>query len=191
LCIENYGSIIIFITFKIFGIFGGLAMKKIKNKSGIIVILVFFTILILHYFYNYNLYKQPPSTLWSKEVKVGNGHVLNNPLIIKEQDRLIVAYDDEKSLHLTATDLNGKLLLNKTFEVNEEFIKDILFLKTKDGYILGSSSTKSSVGYLEKFILDKDFNLVKKENIEGLNNTNQIDDSNYTIAYNDKIELIN
>lgn len=166
-------------------------MKKIKNKSGIIVILVFLTILILHYFYNYDLYKQPPSTLWSKEVKVGSGNVLNNPIFIKEQDRLLVAYDDEKKLQLSVTDLNGKSILNKTFNVDEEFIKDVLFLKSKDGYVLGYSSTKSSVGYLEKFILDKDLNLVKKENINGLNSTNQIDESNYTIGYNDKIELIN
>lgn len=166
-------------------------MKNRKKIVGIGIILVFFITLVFHFQNYYNLLKLPPSELWSKEVEIGKGNVRNNPVIIKEGDKILTAFDDNKKMHIVITDLMGKILENKDFDVEEEFIKDIVFVKTKDGYKLGYSSTSNGVGYLDNFILDKELNVINKEKIEGINYTYQFDESNYVAAYDNKIEVIN
>jgi hypothetical protein len=166
-------------------------MKNKKKIVGVGIILVFFITLVFHFQNYYNLYKLPPSELWSKEVEIGKGNVKNNPVIIKEEDKILTAFDDNKKLHIVITDLMGKMLSSKNFEVEEEFIKDIIFVKTKNGYELGYNSNIDGMGYLDKFILDKELNVVNKEKMEGVNYTYQLDESNYVSAYVDKIEVIN
>jgi hypothetical protein len=166
-------------------------MKNKKNLVGIGIIAVFLITLIFQYTYNYNLLKSPPSSLWSKEVKVGNGNTKNNPIVIKEANQILVAYDDVKSLNISTTDSKGQSLETKNFSVEEEFIKDILFLKTNTGYVLGYNSTTKGIGYFEKLILDKELNLVKKERIEDINYMYQMDSSNYILAFKDKIQILN
>lgn len=165
-------------------------MKNEKKIVGIGIILVFFITLVFHFQNYYNLYKLPPSELWSKEVEIGKGNVKNNPVIIKEEDKILAAFDDNKKLHIVITDLMGKMLSSKNFEVEEEFIKDIIFVKTKSGYELGYSSNINGVGYLDNFILDKELDVVNKEKMEGINYTYQLDESNYVVAYADKIEVV-
>jgi len=165
-------------------------MKNKKKIVGIGIILGFFITLVFHFQNYYNLFKLPPSELWSKEVEIGKGNVKNNPVIIKEKDKILTAFDDDKKLHIATTDLTGKILSSKNFDVEEDFIKDIIFVKTKDGYKLGYSSSSNGVGYLDNFILDKEFNVINKEKIEGINYTHQLDEVNYVAAYDDKIEVI-
>ncbi|MEG0774260.1 hypothetical protein [Clostridium sp.] len=165
---------------------------KSKRKLAVLgIFLVFFITLFLHFENYYNLYKLPPSDQWSKEVEVGIGNAKNNPIVIKEKDRILIAFDDTRKLHLVTTDLNGTVLSNNTFELNEDFIKDVLFVKTKNGYRLAYSSTSASVGYLENFILDNEFNVVDIYTIKGINSTYQLDEGNYVVAYENKIEFIN
>ncbi|MEG0774158.1 hypothetical protein [Clostridium sp.] len=165
-------------------------MKSKKNIVGIGIIVVFLLTLFFQYTYSYDLYKKPPSNLWSKEVKVGNGNTKTNPIVIKEDKRILVAYDDIKRLSISSTDSKGQPISSKNFSVDEEFIKDTLFVKTNNGYILGYNSTINSVGYLEKLFLDEELNLVKRERIEGVNFIYQLDSNNYVLAYKDKIEII-
>jgi hypothetical protein len=162
--------------------------KKILFTS---IIVVFLMILIGNYLNNYNLLKQPPSEKWSKEVKIGSGSGKNTPVIIKEENRLLVAYEDTKKIKICETDLNGKEIKTKEYDIEEELLKNLIFTKTDKGYTLIYNSTKSSIGYLEKLILDEELNLVKKEVEEGIIFTEQIDSKNIVLAYKNKIKVVN
>ncbi|MEG1257247.1 hypothetical protein [Clostridium sp.] len=166
-------------------------MRKKKQALLLIVVITFIFILTGSYFNNYNLLKQPPSETWSKEVQLGSGGQKNSPVIIKETERLLTAYEDTKKLKICETDLNGKILRTEEYEVNEELLKNVVFTKSSDGYILMYNSSKSGQGYLENIILDKDLNVVNRKIVEGVEHTYQIDSSNIVISYNDKIEVVN
>lgn len=166
-------------------------MKKTTSKVGAAIGLVFLVILGFHYIYNFNLLKNPPSKLWSKEVKVGYAKSNINPILIKEEDRLLVGYSDEKKLHISVSALDGKVKEAKEYPVEEEFIKNILFLKTKDGYMLAYNSTKSGVGYMDRLFLDKDLNLITKDKVEKVNEIYELNSNNYLAAYEDKITVVN
>jgi len=166
-------------------------MKKKKQVLFLIIIITFILILTGSYFNNYNLLKQPPSETWSKEVQLGSGGQKNSPVIIKEKDRLLTAYEDTKKLKICETDLSGKLLRTEEYDVDEELLKNVVFTKSSDGYVLMYNSSKSGQGYLENIILDKDLKVVNRKILEGVEHTYQIDSSNIVIAYNDKIEVIN
>jgi len=151
----------------------------------------FLIIVIGNYLNNYNLLKQPPSEKWSKEVKIGSGLGKNTPVIIKEENRLLVAYGDTKKIKVCETDLNGKEIKTKEYAVEEELLKNLIFTKTDKGYTLIYNSNKLSIDYLEKLVLDEELNLVKREIEEGITFTEQIDSKNIVLAYKDKIKLVN
>ncbi len=164
------------------------------NKKRILflsIIIGFLTIVIGNYLNNYNLLKQPPSEKWSKEVKIGSGLGKNTPVIIKEENRLLVAYEDTKKIKVCETDLDGKEIETKEYAVEEELLKNLIFTKTDKGYILIYNSNKSSIDYLEKLVLDEELNLVKREIEEGITFTEQIDSKNIVLAYKDKIKVVN
>ncbi|WP_346940426.1 hypothetical protein [uncultured Clostridium sp.] len=162
-----------------------------KRMLFISTIIVFLIILIGNFFNNYNLLKQPPSEKWSKEVKIGSGLGKNTPLIIKEENRLLVAYEDTKKIKICETDLNGKEIKTTEYAVEEELLKNLIFTKTDNGYDLIYNSSKSSIDYLERLVLDEGLNLVKKETEEGITFTEQIDSENIVLAYKDKIKVVN
>lgn len=165
-------------------------MKKIASKVGAAIGLVFLVILGFHYAYNFNILKEPPSSLWSKEVKVGQGKMNTNSVLIKEENRLLVGYLDGKKLRISVSDLQGKVKEEKEYPIDEDFIKNIVFLKTKDGYTLGYNSTDNGTGYMDKLILDKDLTLMKKDKLEKVREIYQISNNNYLIAFEDRISII-
>lgn len=165
-----------------------MSKKKILFLS---IIMGFLIILIGNYLNNYNLLKQPPSEKWSKEVKIGSGVGKNTPVIIKEENRLLVAYEDTKKIKICETDLDGKEIKTKEYAIEEELLKNLIFTKTDKGYTLIYNSTKSSIDYLEKLVLDEELNLVEKEIEEGITFTEQIDSKNIVLAYKDKIKVVN
>ncbi len=165
-------------------------MKKLRYALYSVIAIVFFGILFFNYKYNENLFSQPPSGKWSKEVTIGQSESINNPVLIKEKDRLLVAYDGEKKLHITETDLMGKVIKTKDYDVDEELIKKMVFLETEDGYILSYNSTKSQEEYAEEIYLDKDLNIIDKKIIKGVSLTTQANSSSLVRKVNDTIEFI-
>lgn len=165
-------------------------MKKAASKVGAAIGLVLLVILGFHYFYNFNILKEPPSSLWSKEVKVGQGKMNTSSILIKEENRLLIGYLDGKNLHVSVSDLQGKVKEEKEYPIEEEFIKNIVFLKTKDGYMLGYNSTVNGTGYMDKLLLDKDLTLIKKDRVEKIREVYQLSNSNYLIAFENRISII-
>ncbi|MEG2289347.1 MAG: hypothetical protein RSA29_03820 [Clostridium sp.] len=166
-------------------------MKNIKKLLLGVIGIVFILIIIGSYLNNYNLLKEPPSETWSKEVKIGTGKGKISPVLIKEEDRLLTAYEDIGKLKICETDLNAKVIRTVDYDIEEDFLKNMIFVKSDTGYILMYNSSKASKGYLEKITLDKDLKLVARELIEGVNATYQAGDSNVVFLYNDKVEVLN
>ncbi|MEG2289348.1 MAG: hypothetical protein RSA29_03815 [Clostridium sp.] len=166
-------------------------MKNIKKLLLGVIGIVFILILTGSYLNNYNLLKEPPSETWSKEVEIGVGSGKNSPVLIKEENRLLTAYEASGKLKICETDLNAKVIRTVDYDIEEDFLKNMIFLKSDTGYILMYNSSKASKGYLEKITLDKDLNLVSREIIEGVDATYQADDSNVVFSYEDKLEVLN
>ncbi|MEW8995427.1 hypothetical protein [Clostridium sp.] len=166
-------------------------MKRKKIILFSLIIVTCILILIGSYKENYNLEIQPPSKTWSKEVSIGTATTKNAPVILKEENRIIVAYENNKNLNIVATNTIGEVLQTKEYEVNEELINNVLLTKSVDGYILMLNSIVDEEGYLLKIYVDKDLNEVNRENIKGIKSTYQLDNDNIIVAYNDRLEIIN
>ncbi|WP_291569136.1 MULTISPECIES: hypothetical protein [unclassified Clostridium] len=166
-------------------------MKNTKKIYSIIIGIMLISILIFQYVINVNLYKNPPSDRWSKEVQIGKGDIKNNPVLIKDDDKIIVGYENKDQLCLVATDRVGKKLNEKSYNVNEDFIMDTTLVKTKDGYLFNFRSTENSIGYIGTLVLDKDFNKIDERRITNVNSMCQLEDNLLLISYNDRLELIN
>ncbi len=166
-------------------------MKKKKILLIFLIIVTCILILIGSYKNNYNLAIQPPSKTWSKEVSVATATTKNAPVILKEENRILVAYENNKNLNIVATNTIGEVLQTKEYEVNEELVNNVLLTKGVDGYILMLNSIVDGEGYLLKIYVDKDLNEVNRENIKGINSTYQLDNNNIVVAYNDRLEIIN
>lgn len=166
-------------------------MKKKKMLLIFLIIVTCILILIGNYKNNYTLEIQPPSKTWSKEVSIATATTKNAPVILKEENRILVAYDNNKNLNIVETNAVGEVLNNKQYEVNEELINNVLLTKSVDGYILMLNSIEDSEGYLLKVYIDKDLNEVSRENIKGINSIYQLDNKNIVVAYEDKLEIIN
>ncbi len=166
-------------------------MKKKKIILIFLIIVTCILILIGSYKNNYNLAIQPPSKTWSKEVSVATATTKNAPVILKEENRIIVAYENNKNLNIVETNSIGEVLNNKQYEVNEELMNNVLLTKSVDGYIVMLNSIEGGEGYLLKVYLDKDLNEINRENIKGINSTYQLDNNNIVVAYKDKLEIIN
>jgi hypothetical protein len=164
------------------------------NKKRILflnIIMVFLIILVSNYYNNYNLLKQPPSKKWSKEVQIGSGLGKNTPIVIKEESRLLVAYEDTKKIKICEMDLKGAEIKTTEYDVEEELLKNLIFTKNDGGYILMYNGSKSGTPYLESIVLDKELNMIKKETEEGILLTEQIDSENIALSYKDKIKVVN
>jgi cell division protein YceG involved in septum cleavage len=164
------------------------------NKKRILflnIIMVFLIILVSNYYNNYNLLKQPPSKKWSKEVQIGSGLGKNTPIVIKEENRLLVAYEDTKKIKICEMDLKGAEIKTTEYDVEEELLKNLIFTKNDGGYILMYNGSKSGTPYLESIVLDKELNMIKKETEEGILLTEQIDSENIALSYKDKIKVVN
>lgn len=164
------------------------------NKRRVLflsIIVVFLAIVVGSYYNNYNLLKQPPSKEWSKEVKVGSGKGKNSPVIIKEKNRLLIAYEDTKKIKICETDLNGKEIRTIEYDVEEELLKNIIFTKNSSGYTLMYNSSKSGEPYSESIILDKDLSQIRNDKEGGVLLTEQIDNENIILSFKDKIQVIN
>ncbi|MEG0308872.1 MAG: hypothetical protein RR636_13070 [Clostridium sp.] len=165
-----------------------------KNKRKVlfsVVGIVFILILIGSYINNYSLLSEAPSKTWSKEVEIGTGRGKNSPVIIKEEDRLLTAYEDVGKLRICETDLNAKVIKTVDYEIEEELLKNMMFSKNANGYTLMYNSSKSGQGYMEKILVDKDLNLINRAVVEGIESTYQVDDSNIVSLYEDKLEVLN
>ncbi len=166
-------------------------MKNRRKIFLLVIIISFILILTGSYFNNYNLLKEPPSQTWSKEVKIGTGAGKNTPVIIKEEDRLLVAYDDTKKIKVCETDLNGVVQRTFEYDTDEELFKNIAFARSNDGYVLMYNSSVSQENYMEYINLDKELNVVTREKVKGVDSIYQIDSNNLTIAYSNRIEVVN
>lgn len=164
------------------------------NKRRILflsIIMVFLIILVGNYFNNYNLLKNPPSKEWSKEVQIGSGNGKNSPVIIEEENRLLIAYGDTKKLKICETDLNGKEIRTIDYDIEEELLKNLIFTKSNNGYALMYNSSKAGEPYSESITLDKDLNLIKHDKKDGVLLTEQIDNENIVLSFKDKVQVIN
>ncbi|MFR1710358.1 MAG: hypothetical protein ACLSV2_15845 [Clostridium sp.] len=166
-------------------------MKKKKILLFCLIIITGILILVGSYKYNYSLEIQPPSEIWSKEVSVGTAITKNTPVVLNEDNRILVAYENNKNLNISETDIMGKLIQIKEYKIDEELMNDVLFTKSSDGYILMINSVEVGDGYLLKIYLDKDLNEVNREKINGVKVTCQLDNNTIIAAYSDKIEIIN
>lgn len=166
-------------------------MKNKKRIYSILIILLFVLILICQYLNNINTFKKPPSENWSKEVTVGNGNCRNNPILIKDKDNLIIGYDNGNELKLSVTDKLGKVILEKSYDIKENFIMGLALLKWKDGYVFNYMSSEDGNGYIESLVLDKNYNKIDEKKVTNIKAMKQLSDNLLLIGYKDKLELIN
>lgn len=166
-------------------------MRNNKKIYSIVIGVLLVFILIFNYIININIYEKPPSDKWSKEVKIGEGKIRNNPVLINDGNKIIVGYENGNQLCLVETDQVGKKLKEKSYEVNEDFIMDITLVKSKDGYLFNFRSTEKSIGYIGTLVLDKDLNKIDERKITNVNAMYQLEDNLLLISYDDRLELIN
>lgn len=165
-------------------------MKKVFAGLGLTVIITFGVILFSNYKYNINLFSNPPSEKWSKEVVVGQSKAKNNPIIIKLQNKLLIAYDGEKTLNVTERRLTGEEINSFQYKAEEELMKNVVFLETKEGYILSYNSTKEQKPYSEEIYLDKNLNEINRKITEGVEFIFQSDSNTFIRKINNTIEVI-
>ncbi|MEG0308871.1 MAG: hypothetical protein RR636_13065 [Clostridium sp.] len=166
-------------------------MKKKRMVLFSFIIVTFILIVIGSYINNYNLEVQPPSEVWSKEVRLGTALGKNAPVVLKEESKLIVAYANDKKLNLCEVDLQGEILRTKEYNLSEELVNKVLLTNSSNGYILMYNSKNGGDGYLENIRLDKELNEINRETINGTKATCQLDNNNIIVGYDDRVEIIN
>lgn len=165
--------------------------KKSRYISLLVIAILFLGIVCFNYKQNKKIYNQPPSNKWSKEVIIGNGTINNAPKVIKEEDRIIIGYDNLNKFKISVTDNLGKKILEKVYEFNEEFILNTALTKTSNGYLFLYNSTKSGQPYMGKIYLDKNFEKIEEKVEDGVTNIVQLDDNLVIISNEDKLTIRN
>ncbi|WP_035293030.1 hypothetical protein [Clostridium sp. KNHs214] len=169
-------------------------MKKcrVMTKSFIIIsIILMVGIIAYQYSVNLNINNQPPSNKWGKGKFLGQAYISTTPAIIKEGKNYIITYNDKNKLKILVLDALGHKKKEKSLDIKESCINGIILVKDKENnfyieYVGNYSKTNSS----ERIKLDKDFNIIKRENIAGLIAVKQINDNMILRTYGDSVEFM-
>ena len=162
-----------------------------KNKTYILIfILLFFAIIGFQYSVEYNIRSRPPSESWSKEVYLSKGNIISFPKIIKSDKNNILAFNDGEMLRLVLTDDLGKKINEKSFQTNDDLVKEVNLLKAKEFFYLSFNSYENGANSLKIIKLDSELNEVGRSRIENITETYQIGEDILIVGYKDKIQVL-
>lgn len=166
--------------------------KKNNKKIMIISVLILFIAIVSFNFYNnYSILKEPPSKEWSKEVQLGLGTANDRPVLIKEGERLLLAYEDVGKIIINEMDLLGNVTKEVTLNTNSDFVKNLMFVKAENGYNILFKYGNLSDATVRVVHLDKDINEVEREDLKEITLLYQVDNETIIIGSNDKIKVVN
>lgn len=166
--------------------------QKNNKKVMIISVLILVIVIISFNFYNnYSILKQPPSKEWSKEVEIGIGTANDRPVLIKEENRLLLAYEDVGKVIINEMDLLGNITKKLEINTNSDFVKNLMFVKAKDGYKVLFKYGNISDATVRVVELDKDINEVRREDLKDIKQVYQVDSETIVIGSNNQIKVVN
>lgn len=166
--------------------------NRVKTKSFIIIsIILIIGIIAYQYSVNLNINNQPPSNKWGKGKFLDQAYISATPAIIKEDKNYIIAYNDKNKLKILVIDYLGHKKKEKSLGIKANSINGIILVKDKENnfyieYVGKHSNSNSS----ERIKLDKNFNIIKRENIGELRELKQINDNMILRTYEDSVEFI-
>lgn len=168
--------------------------RSIKPLAFILIFtLMAITILLMQYFLNYDLRKQPPSVEWSKEVPISlgtqNEATKPFPRIIGLGSDYVIAHQNNAEIKLVKTDSLGKVLIEKSIVQKDNFIKYINLLSDGSNLFLYVVRFEGSGRTMYCYKLDKDLIEQNTWTIDNVDSTAQIGNNILIVAYNDKIEI--
>lgn len=156
-------------------------MKKGRGMLLYVIIAVA-AVLIFNFTTSFMETRKTPSDKWSKEVLISRGTADNEPKMISGDDCLIVANETESGFKVTKTDLKGKVIGSESFDVDSDFIRNMMLLKGTNGTsYLTYNRDGISEAKLEIVELDSELKEVSRKIIKGIINCYQIDSDNLVI----------
>lgn len=162
-----------------------------KNKMYILIlVLLFFAIIGFQYKVEYDIRSLPPSESWSKEVPISKGNVTSFPKIVKNDNNNIIAFNDGEKLQLVVTDDLGKKINQKSFQTNDDLVKEVNLLKTKEFFYLSFNSYENGANSLKIIKLDKKLVELERSRIENITETYQIGEDILIVGYKDKFQVL-
>lgn len=172
--------------------------KKRKNPNKLVLniilclcALLFVSINTYHYNLNFNARKQPPSSKWSKEIKISEGDIRTSPKIIKYNDKYAIAHDNGGQLKVIILDNSGKKIVDKTFESGAQIVKNLNLLTDGNNLFLSWTTSSSLSNSLYAIKLDNSLNQIDKTETKGVIETFQVNDNSLIVGLVDKIDFIN
>lgn len=153
--------------------------------------IIFIIILGVQFRSNYILETSPPSKEWSKEYKISDGKISSFPKIIKIGDKNIAAHDDGEKIKILILDNEGKIKNQTVINAEDRMIRDFNLLHDGKNIYANWIITENGSKIMKSVTMDLNLKEIKREQILGVEESSQIDDSTYMEAFKDKINIIN
>ncbi len=160
-----------------------------KKLGYYILISVFAVIFIYHLVININNTTQPPSPVWGKEVLVSTGDGKTSAKIMKYNENYIIAHNYGNKVKILSVNGLGKKLEEQSFNAVSGEPKSVGLLTDGKNIYLNWIENKGEIKNFKQLILDKDFNIKDKKEIDDIDDKIQIGDSLMIISFGDRMEI--
>lgn len=160
--------------------------RRIKWMAAFIItaLIGIFCFNFLNY---YSLVEKEPSTMWGKELKIGEGDPKITPKIITEDDKILALYGSDGKFIIKEFDFEGKELKASNIAFDGESIRKLCFLKDGDNYQIVYSHDNINDHNLSYITIDSDFKEVKRDGFTGISDFCQPDSNNFLEYHDGKI----
>ena len=144
-------------------------------------------LILLFNFHNYyNVTKNPPSDMWSKETTLGVTVPENIAKVLKEDDRILVAYQGTKDFVISQCDIYGEKIKDFHYSYDSSFIRNLMFFKKGSSYFLTYNYDNINDGKLEAIELNSDLKEINRKQYTDVPGAFQIN-SRYVLFYHSGI----
>lgn len=162
---------------------------KLSHYTKTIITFMIISLLLILSFNCYNYYqitKNPPSDMWSKETTIGIANSDNIPKIIKEDDRILVAYQGTNDFVISVCDISGNKISDSHYSYNSSYINNLMFFKKGSSYFLTYNYDNVESGNLEAIELNSQMDEINRSQYTDVKQCFQIN-SRYIIFYHSGI----
>lgn len=171
-------------------------MKSKKNMvKNITFIIIFLSVTIgifkFHFDRNYRIRTNPPSDLYSKEVKIDSGMVKGSPSLLTTKDGYVAAYTAEDKVFLLKLDKSGKKVKKLTLNGYSKYINDINLVHDKSLNYLVFTTYFEGDKKLIQISFDNQLNNIKETNKGIMKFVKRINDDSLVFCYEDKVIFTN
>ena len=159
--------------------------KRIILVASLLVLLIF----IFHYKIELKAMGLNNSKEWSNAIQLKIANITVGPDIIKSNDEVIIAYQDDKVLNLIRTDFEGNIKKDiEIVKLNQEPMNINLFENGKNIFVSYSISNENGkIVNILKF--DEEFNIISNSKVENVKDFIKISENSYGLFFDNYIEV--